>query len=162
MLTWENIDLIRGEIRLVTRKTRKTMILPIATALRRHIEGMQTGDAPAAPLHPRAFAIVGAQGKTGHLSNQFADLLAQAGLREKKAHRKTGDEGVGRGVGSGSGGLSFHCIRHTAVSLMKDAGIPEAAVMEIVGHDSEQMSQHYTHVGRDSLEKAAQALPDLS
>lgn len=161
MLTWENIDLVRGEIRLVTRKTSKTMIIPIATALRRHIEGLPVVDAPSAPLHPRAFVIVSAQGKTGHLSNQFADLLAQAGLREKKAHRKTGDEGVGRGVGSGSGGLSFHCIRHTAVSLMKDAGIPEAAVMELVGHDSEQMSQHYTHVGREALEKAAGALPEL-
>jgi integrase len=88
-------------------------------------------------------------------------LLAQAGLREKKKHRKTGDDGVGRGVGSGTGGLSFHCIRHTAVSLMKDAGIPEAAVMELVGHDTEQMSAHYTHVGREALEKAAAALPNI-
>ena len=68
---------------------------------------------------------------------------------------------MGRGVGSGTGGLSFHCIRHTAVSLMKDAGIPEAAVMELVGHDSEQMSAHYTHVGREALEKAAASLPEL-
>lgn len=62
---------------------------------------------------------------------------------------------------SGTGELSFHCIRHTAVSLMKDAGIPEAAVMELVGHDSEQMSAHYTHVGREALERAAGALPEL-
>ena len=44
---------------------------------------------------------------------------------------------------------------------MKDAGIPEAAVMEMVGHDSEQMSAHYTHVGREALEKAAASLPEL-
>jgi hypothetical protein len=42
--------------------------------------------------------------------------------------------------------LSFHSLRHTAVSLLKDAGIPEAAVMELGGHDSKQMSAHYTHV----------------
>jgi integrase len=147
-LTWQNVDLERGEIRLVTRKTSKTLNLPAS-------------DVPDAPFHPRAFAIVNEQGKTGHLSNQFADLLADAGLREKKAHRKTGEAGVGRGVGSGTGGLSFHCIRHTAVSLMKDAGIPEAAVMELVGHDSEQMSAHYTHVGREALQRAAGALPEL-
>ena len=161
MLTWDNIDLLRGEIRLVTRKTGKTLILPIATPLRKHLEGLPTNDAPDAPLHPRAYAIVSGQGKTGHLSNHFADLLSQAGLREKKAHRKTNEAGVGRGVGSATGGLSFHCIRHTAVSLMKDAGIPEAAVMELVGHDSEQMSAHYTHVGKEALEKATEALPDL-
>ncbi len=161
MLTWANVDLQRGEIRLVTRKTDKTLTLPIAEPLRKHLENLHTSDHPDAPLHSRAYDIVTAQGKTGHLSNQFADLLAQAGLREKKAHRKTSKAGVGRGVGSGTGGLSFHCIRHTAVSLMKDAGIPEAAVMELVGHDSEQMSAHYTHVGREALEKAAGALPEV-
>ena len=44
---------------------------------------------------------------------------------------------------------------------MKDAGIPAAAVVEIIGHDSEQMSQHYTHTGREALERAAASLPDL-
>jgi site-specific recombinase XerD len=33
--------------------------------------------------------------------------------------------------------------------------------MELIGHDSEQMSQHYTHVGQDALRKAADALPDI-
>jgi len=42
--------------------------------------------------------------------------------------------------------LSFHCLRHTAVTLLKDAGIPEAVVMELVGHDSAQMSARCTHV----------------
>ena len=160
-LTWANVDLARQEIRLVTRKTGKTLILPIAEPLGAQLEKAPVSDSADAPLHPRAFSIISAQGKSGHLSNQFADLLAQAGLREKKAHRKSSDSGVGRGVGSGTGGLSFHCIRHTAVSMMKDAGIPEAAVMELVGHDSEQMSAHYTHVGRDALQRAAASLPSL-
>jgi hypothetical protein len=34
--------------------------------------------------------------------------------------------------------------------------------MALVGHDSVEMSQHYTHIGKDALEKAAAALPDLS
>ncbi len=124
-LTRANVDLQRGEIRLITRKTGKTLNLPIAAPLRKHLEGLPVGDDPDAPLHPLTLAILIEQGKTGHLSNQFADLLAQAGLRDKKAHRTTAAASVGRGVGSGTGGLSFHCIRHTAVSLMKDAGIPE-------------------------------------
>jgi integrase len=48
------------------------------------------------------------------------------------------------------------CLRRLAY-----AGVPEAVVMEMVGHDSEQMSAHYTHVGREALEKAASSLPDL-
>jgi integrase len=161
-LTWQNVDLIRDEIRLVTQKTGKTMILPIALPLRNNLERVPVVTKPDAPIHPRAFGIVRHQGKSGHLSNQFADLLAEAGLREKKPHRKTGDDGVGRGRGSSTGGLSFHCLRHTAVSLMKDAGVPAAAVMELVGHDSEQMSHLYTHVGKDALERATNSLPDVT
>jgi integrase len=161
-LTWQNIDLEHGEIRLITRKTRKTLILPIAAPLQRHIEAMRSSDDPAAPLHPGAFSIVNAQGKSGHLSNQFADLLAEAGLREKKSHRKNVDGMNGRGRGSSTGGLSFHHLRHTAVTLMKEAGIPAAVVMELVGHDSEAMSRHYTHVGAEALRKAAESLPDVT
>ncbi|MDQ3624436.1 MAG: tyrosine-type recombinase/integrase [Verrucomicrobiota bacterium] len=160
-LTWQNVDLVREEIRLVTRKTGKTMSLPIAAPLRKHLESLPSSDAADAPLHPRAFALMRKQqGRTGHLSNQFAGLLADAGLREKQAHRKT-HTSEGRGHGRAPGGLSFHCLRHTAVSLLKDAGIPAAVVMELVGHDSEQMSEHYTHVGKEALARAAASLPDL-
>lgn len=38
---------------------------------------------------------------------------------------------------------------------------PQAVVQELVGHDSEQMSALYTHVGRETLERAAAALPEI-
>jgi integrase len=47
------------------------------------------------------------------------------------------------------------------VSLLKDAGIPEGVVMELVGHDSKSMSARYTHVGVEALEKAVAALPEI-
>jgi integrase len=159
-LTWANIDLTRNEIRLVTRKTGKRMMTPIATPLAAYLEALPSSDDPNAPVHPSAYAITKAQGKSGHLSNQFADLLAQAGLRNKVPHRKT--HGRGRGARRvGAYNLSFHCLRHTAVTLLKEAGIPDAAIMALVGHDSVAMSAHYTHVGRDALQRAANALPDL-
>jgi integrase len=157
-LRWSNLDLERQEIRLTTSKTSKRMIIPISEPLQRHILTLPASDVADAPLHPRAAQSVQRTGKTGSLSNQFADILASAGLREKKAHRKTGE---GRGANRDESGLSFHALRHTAVSMMKNAGIPAAAVMEMIGHDSEQMSQHYTHAGREALEKAAASLPDL-
>jgi integrase-like protein len=57
--------------------------------------------------------------------------------------------------------LSFHSLRHTAVTLLKDAGIPQAVVQELIGHDSEQMSALYTHVGQEALEKTTAALPQI-
>jgi hypothetical protein len=38
--------------------------------------------------------------------------------------------------------------------------IASAVVMALVGHESGAMSQRYTHVGKESLNKAA-ALPEL-
>jgi integrase len=149
----------KGVIELTARKTSRMMSIPIAPALRKHIESMTLGADRLSPLHPKAFEIVDKQGKSGHLSNQFAAILAKAGLREKKAHRRTG---VGRGGKRDESGLSFHSLRHTAVTLLKEAGVPHAVVQELIGHDSEQMSEHYTHVGSEALKKAASALPDVT
>jgi len=33
--------------------------------------------------------------------------------------------------------------------------------MELVGHDSVEISRRYTHVGREALSKAVDALPTL-
>jgi integrase len=57
--------------------------------------------------------------------------------------------------------VSLHSLRHTAVSLLKDAGVPDAVVMALVGHQSAAMSHRYTHVGHEALVKAARTLPEL-
>jgi integrase len=155
-LRWDNIDVTRSEIRIKTRKTGKRLSIPIGPPLRTHIESL-----PATRegyLHPKAAATVTSQKRSGTLSNQFGNLLAQAGLRDKAPHRS---KGKGRNAKRSSNGLSFHALRHTAVSLLKDAGIPEAVVMELVGHESKAMSAHYTHVGTEALAKAVAALPAI-
>ncbi len=157
-LCWNNLDLEQSQIRLVTAKTARRMILPLAPALARHVLSLADSDSPDTPLHPRAYAILQSQGRSGSLSNQFGDLLAQAGLVEKKTHQKTKD---GRNVARQSTGLSFHSLRHTATSLLHAAGIPAAVAQAFVGHDSESIHALYTHVGAESLQKAANALPEL-
>lgn len=154
-----NVNLEKCIIELTARKTSRMMSIPIAPALRKHVDSMTLGADGLSPLHPRAFEIVNKQGKSGHLSNHFATILAKAGLREKKAHRSAG---VGRGGKRDESGLSFHSLRHTAVTLLKEAGVPQAVVQAMVGHESSQMSEHYTHVGLEALQKAASALPDVT
>jgi integrase len=111
-LRWSNVDLVKGEIRLRTRKTDKVMILPIAAPLRRYLEGLPSSDDVNKSLHPRAFAVVARQGKSGALSRHFIELLGQAGIREKQAHRS---RGIGRSVQRQAGALSFHSLRRTAM-----------------------------------------------
>jgi len=159
LLTWAKVDLERNELRFVAQKTRKAMLLPIAEPLRRHILSLPVSDDPKAPVHPRAYRTVSQRiGGAGTLSNEFADILAAAGLR---VHRSESGKGTGRGSRRARSIVSFHSLRHTAVSFLKDAGIPEAAVMELIGHGSREMSQRYTHVGQEALRKATATLPEL-
>lgn len=159
-LTWSQVDLERDEIRLTTRKTNKALLIPIAPPLREHLLSLTAaGDDPRAAVHPGASAAVTAyHGRVSMLSKVFGELLVAAGLRQASV---PGGKGVGRSGKRVGYALSFHSLRHTAVSLMKDAGVPDAVVMALVGHESKAMSQHYTHVGREALAKAAQSMPAL-
>ncbi|MBE7158713.1 MAG: tyrosine-type recombinase/integrase [Rhodospirillales bacterium] len=160
-LTWAQVDLVKEEVRLATSKTDRRIILPLAAPLRRHLEALPAGDDPHAPLHPRAYEIVTRESRSGSLSNQFADLLAQAGQREKASHKAKAKDGAGRGGRRQSNALSFHCLRRTATTLLHEAGVPAAVVQELVGHDSEETHRVYINVGRDALASAAAKLPDL-
>ena len=55
---WAQVDLPRGEIRLVVRKTGKRLLLPIAAPLHEQLLALAGADQAAAPLHPRALAAV--------------------------------------------------------------------------------------------------------
>ena len=158
-LTWTQIDLERDEIALTTRKTGKRLLIPIAAPLREHLLTLPSGDNPRGPVHLNAFEILRAQnGRVGTLSNQFSELLVDAGLREPRNHKS---RGIGRGGKRGGIDLSFHSLRHTAVSLLKDAGVPDSVVQALVGHESAAMSYRYTHVGKEALAKAAKTLPEV-
>jgi integrase len=160
-LTWQNVDLQAGEIHLVTGKTGRVVRIPIASPLLAHIETLPAGDNPKAPLHPRAAAIVdAADGKVATLSRQFGELLASVGLVEARSHEAKKD-GQGRAARRGKSELSFHSLRHTATSLMKNAGVSPAIVQDIIGHDSAEISAHYTHVEHSAKALALAALPNL-
>jgi integrase len=159
-LTWQNVDLDRDEIRFVSRKTGRTMIIPIASPLRVQIENLPAGDDPHQPLHPRAIASVEKSGGVKTLSRQFSELLADAGLAKTKAHRKS-TNGSGRDGRRELSQISFHSLRHTATSLMKNAGINASVVMDIIGHESEAISMHYTHIDEETKRNAIALLPAI-
>jgi integrase len=157
-LVWSNIDLERAELRLETRKTGKRLFIPLALPLLQHLESLPSSDNPKQPLHPRAFATLQKQGRTATLSNQFTELLADAGLRPHKGHKSTGK---GRDAAREQSPLSFHSLRRTATTMLHEAGVPAAVCQALIGHDSETIHELYVTVGRDALARAAAALPTL-
>jgi len=47
--------------------------------------------------------------------------------------------------------VGFHSLRHTFASRLVNSGVPLAMVRELVGHSSEQMTAHYSHVSNDAV-----------
>jgi integrase len=160
LLTWQNVDLDQREIRLQTTKTERQQIIPIAAPLLRHAMTLAGTDDPKAPLHPRAHEIVTREGRVGTLSREFYEIMADAGLVKPKTHKKK-NTGQGRRGRHTVNEISFHALRHTATSLMKNAGISPAIVQEFIGHDSEAINRVYTHIETEAMRRAADTLPDL-
>jgi len=156
-LSWKAIDYAasngKGEIYFVTRKTGKPLALPIAEPLRRYLLDRPSSDDPDAVLFP---TLAGEPSNV--LARRFSEILMEAGLVAQQDHQGTGK---GRDCRRKSRGLSFHCLRHTATSLLKNAGASDVVAREIVGHDSEEVSRVYTHIETDTLRKAVDAMPDL-
>ena len=159
-LTWENVDLPAKELRFIARKTGKTIILPLDGPLAAHVETMPAADSVKTPLHPRAFSNRGKAGKNRPSFKPVCRFARAGGLKKEATapqNLSTGKTGRRRR----SEGHFVPLLEAYRRYLLKEAGIPQAVVMELVGHDNEEMSQHYTRVGHTALEGAARAFPDL-
>lgn len=153
-LTWQNLDLDSNELAFVSGKTKRRMRIPLAAPLQRYVAKLPAGDDPKQPLFPRAFST----SRTGSLSNQFYEIMVDAGLAEDRNHAALGK---GRNARRAFNAIGFHALRHTATSLMKNAGISPAVVMDIIGHESSAISQNYTHIDETAKREAIDAMPDL-
>ena len=156
-LTWANLDLQGKELTIATQKTGRVQILPLAKPLFRHVESLPAGDNPNAPLCP-AF-----QGKAiSWLSNEFYEVMASAGLVQSRGDHQKKDNKAGRGARRQLSSISFHSLRHTATSLLKNAGVSDVVARDIVGHESEAVSRNYTHIDADTKRAALNKMPDVT
>ncbi len=152
-LTWQNVDLARKELSVVTTKTGRPVINPLPAPLVKHLETLPSSDDPKTPICPSLF------GKP-KLSDEFYALMASIGLVEERTHEGS-EDGKGRGARRKQSEITFHSFRHTATSLMKNAGVPEAVVMDIIGHESETISRNYSHLDMETKRAALDKMPDI-
>jgi len=126
--------------------------------LLRHIENLPASDEPTAPLFPKACECKTQNPHGGPLSNQFYNILVACGYVPKRTHKK---EKEGRSSARQQNDLSFHCLRHTATSLLKNAGVSDVIARDIIGHESEAISQNYTHIDSATKRRALNKMPDV-
>src|SRR4029453_9943703 len=84
-LTWRAVNLETGEIAFTARKTGRRIVLPLVGPLLDYLSALPAGDNPNAHIFPNAAA----HKSTASLSNQFRDILAEAGLVEPRRHQKS-------------------------------------------------------------------------
>ena len=121
-----------------TKRSRKTLILPISPAAYRWI-GEREGD-----FFP---SLKGA--KTGTLSTQFTRIMERAGV--PRDITEAGDVVKRR---------SFHSLRHSFTSWLADADVHSDVRQRLTGHSSPGVHSRYTHHD-ETLGRAVATLPTL-
>lgn len=158
-LRWNQVDLVANQIALTTAKTARRQIIPIAKPLGDWLTA-RAGDDPTAPVFPTLHGRL-ERGGPSPLSQDFHGILATAGLATPRTITRD-KSGPGRRARRPRGELTFHSLRHTATSWLKASGASEAVARDIVGHDSAEVSRHYTHVDEATKRTAIESLPDIT
>ena len=152
-MTWADVDLERGLIECTQRKTNRRVAVPIHPELEAHLGSMAggvSGRGVGGALAPRLAQRAGR--RDGNLSKQFARLMARAGI----------DRGEGKTPGGRSfPRKSFHALRHSFVSPLANAGVPEEVRLKLSGHAGGRVHTRYTHLQLAPLREAISRLPPL-
>ncbi|MBU0715294.1 MAG: site-specific integrase [Verrucomicrobia bacterium] len=152
-MEWGNIDLKRGLIRYMPRKTAR-----------------RNGKELTVPLHPtlaNILAEIPPGNRKGYILPEMAKLYTETGpyAVSKIVQQHFEKNGIvtkreGHGVRKVTS-AGFHSLRHSAVSLLREAGAPLSVTMAIVGHSTLAMHDTYTHVGEKAMKEAVASMPVL-
>lgn len=157
-LTWANVDTARQSLTLTPQKTsrgakRRAEEYPMHPDVAAYVESLPAGDDPKAPLFPRLCGreIGGANG----LSREFRKLMHRTGIYAE-------GEGAKRKAGRGRRfmELSFHSLRHTAISEQANQGIAREVRMKLSGHKS-AVHDRYTHHELETLRREVERVPSF-
>jgi integrase len=144
-LDWTAVDLGAGLLTLVTRKTRQQVSIPMRPEVRQYLSGLVRPVSGKGPVFPAAAATICRNGdKVGNLSKQFARVTKAAGL-----------------PAGANGGLTFHGLRHRALSRMAAAGVPLEAACAVIGVTAAVARAYYVHVGIDDRRRVMDTLPAI-
>ena len=162
-LSWGAVDLQENVLRLTQAKTDKPVQVPLRPAFRALLVAVRAKAGKVKPgdfiwpEHAERYERCGA----GPFSNGFYEILASCGLVPARTHKaKNTKKGV-KGPRQVTP-VSFHCLRHTFISVLKATGGSQAVAKELAGHSSDAISDLYTHTDMATLAKAIAALPDVA
>lgn len=154
-LTWGNVDLDKATLTFRPSKSKRHNPGPLVVALHAevvaHLKALPRGIA-AAPLFPSLHGCK--PGSHGGLSNQFAGIMAKAGI-----DRGAAEPGRGRRRTSAK---SFHSLRHSMISRMAEGDVSADVRKAVAGHASDSAHKRYTHLSLAAQRRGIESLPALA
>ena len=148
-LRWENVDLEKGELAVIIRKTGRDALIHLHFDILHWLKTRILGT-PKAFIFPNIIAS-----SSSHLSRTFSRFMTRAGVVGALIRKKSGT------AGRNLSGLTFHSLRHTCISAMANAGVAEELRMEIVGQEDAVVHKGYTHHQNERLRGAIAAIPSI-
>jgi hypothetical protein len=112
------------------------------------------------PIH----AVLGAITLVRHIQRHFEACGVHTHRSGTGFETVKGEDGQEQAKHTGKRAIvevGFHSLRHTFVSLCREANAPLAVVEAIVGHATPSMTRHYTHISELAAGQAVAALPDI-
>lgn len=169
-LRWSEVDLIRGVIRRIPSKTArrspKPVHIPIHVILRDMLTEIDRSTKTDHVLPDTAALYIKS---SSAVSKQLHNHFEACGITTKRdgtgIDKEIDADGTTRKSKTGKRAVvevGFHSLRHTFVSLCREANAPLSVVEAIVGHSNPAMTRHYTHVSESAAMTAVAGLPALS
>jgi integrase len=135
-LTWGCVDFGNGTILLLDTKSGKNRRAYMTSEVREMLKNKGPGK-------PNELIFKDTKGnKIADISNSFARVVEELGLNVGVTDRRLK--------------VTFHTLRHTHASWHVMDGTDLYTVMKLLGHSTISMTERYSHLGSDSLRKAAQ------
>lgn len=168
-LRWGEVDTIRGLIRRVPNKTSrrnpKPVLVPLHPTLRAMLEEIPAVNRRDYVLPEMAAVYIRS---SSELAKRIHDHFEACGVKTQKPgtgfFMAVGPDGKPKKTATGKRAVvevGFHSLRHTFVSLCREANAPLSVVEAIVGHSNPAMTRHYTHTGEAAALAAVASLPSL-
>jgi integrase len=143
-LEWRNVDLIEGVIRVTRSKNQSShRVIPLNQSARKALAKMWARADMMGFTNPEHFVwYAGQWGRLDPTRPVKSGITAWRNLRDKAGVPK----------------FRFHDLRHTIITELAEAGVPDHVMESISGHLSRRMLEHYSHVRIEAKREALDAL----
>lgn len=154
LLQWQNVDMERKRIWVKQFKTEKEVSIPMADELFEVLQEAQTwqSDQYVCPKSAVRYSKLNRDGK--NVGNNLVNIDVLRVIRWIGLEPSVKVPGRDKKMTV----YGFHSLRHSFASFCAAAGVSKAALLSILGTDSEIADKYYTHVGDAAQKQAIEAI----